>query len=129
MTRRRQAGFTLLEVLVALVIVALAITAALQSSSLSINAATKSSDATRAALQARSLLAEFGVSRELKVGALSGHLAPNATWTAHITERPSPTPLLQAYEIVLGVTFGASRVVLQTLRLTPTGAVPSRNTP
>jgi Tfp pilus assembly protein PilV len=116
-----QAGVTLLEVLVAFIIIAMATTVALEASSISINASTKSSDAAHAALRARSLLAEFGVSRPLEEQEISGRLDGNTTWTARISRLPSPTPLLRAHALSVTVVTGNSRVMLETHRLTPTG--------
>lgn len=118
-SRRRRAAFTLLEVLVAFVIIALAATVALRSGSLTIDASGKTSDATRAALQARSLLAEIGVSRPLREGAFSERLDAATRWTVRASKLPSPTPLLQAHAITLAVTVGRAKVVLETQRLTP----------
>ena len=117
--RRRQAAFTLLEVLVGFVIITLVATVALRSSSLSIDAASKTGDATRAALLARSLLAEVGFSRPLAEGAFTERLDEATSWTLRISDLASPTPLLRAHALSLEVTVGRARVVLETHRLTP----------
>ncbi|MDG2285760.1 MAG: type II secretion system protein [Alphaproteobacteria bacterium] len=119
-----QAGVTLLEVLVAFIIIAMATTVALQTSSISITASTKSSDAAHAALRARSLLAEFGVSRPLEEREISGRLDANTTWSARISRLPSPTPLLRAHALSVTVIAGKSRVMLETHRLSPTRKTP-----
>lgn len=119
-----QAAFTLLEVLVAFVIIAMTATVALQSGLLSIDASGKTGDATRAALQARSLLAEIGVSRPLREGEFSERLDATTRWTVRTARLSSPTPLLQAHAITLAVTVGRARVVLETHRLTPTEREP-----
>ncbi len=117
--RRKGAGFTLLEVLVALVIIALAATVALRSSSLAIGAADRSGTASHAALQARSLLSEIGVSRPLAEGVSEGRLEDGTAWRLAVAAHASPSPLLRAYDIVLTVTSGRSSVVLETRRALP----------
>jgi len=115
--RRRWAGFTLLEVLVGFVIIALAATIALQSSSLAIDVTGKSRDAARAALHGRALLAELGISATLSEGEFSGRLDDAREWKLSVTRAPSPTPLLAAHDISLAVTTGRARVVLRTHRI------------
>jgi prepilin-type N-terminal cleavage/methylation domain-containing protein len=117
--RRRWAGFTLLEVLVGFVIIALAATIALQSSSLAIDATGKSGDAARAALHGRSLLTGIGTTAPLREGEISGRLEDASEWTLTVTAAPSTTPLLRAFDIHLAVTTGRSRVVLESRRITP----------
>ena len=117
--RRRWAGFTLLEVLVGFVIIALAATVALQSSSLAIDVTGKAGDATRAALHGRALLAELGISAPLDEGEFSGRLDDASEWTLTVTRAPSPSRLLAAHDISLVVTTGGARVVLHTRRVTP----------
>lgn len=120
----RRTGFTLLEVLVGLAIIALAATVALQSSSLAIGVTGKSADAARAALHARALLAELGISRPLTAGTFSGVGDGETQWTLTVTNTPSPTPLLRAHDIVLAVKTGGARVVLETRRITPAADTP-----
>ena len=118
--RRRSAGFTLLEVLVGFVIIALAATIVLQSSSLSIDATGKSRDATRAALHGRALLAELGITTPLHEGKSAGRLEDASEWNLSVVRAPSPSPLLAAHDIHLAVTTGRARVILRTHRITPT---------
>jgi general secretion pathway protein I len=117
--RRRQGAFTLLEVLVAFVIIAMTATVALRSSSLSIDAASKSADATRAALHARSLLSEAGVNRPLRASEITGRMDETTSWTLRVSKLSSPTPLLDHHAITVSVTVGQARVVLETHRLAP----------
>lgn len=118
--RRRSDGFTLLEVLVGFVIIALAATIALQSSSLSIDATGKSRDAARAALHGRALLAELGITTPLNEGESAGRLEDASQWMLSVVREPSPSPLLAAHDIRLAVTTGRAQVVLRTHRITPT---------
>jgi prepilin-type N-terminal cleavage/methylation domain-containing protein len=120
----RQGGFTLLEILVGFVIIAMVTTVALQSSSFSIDASGKTGDATRAALQARALLSEFGVSRPLAEGEFTERLDDTTAWTLRVSKLPSSTPLLDAHALTLAVTTGRARVVLKTHRITPTWRAP-----
>jgi prepilin-type N-terminal cleavage/methylation domain-containing protein len=121
---RRQGGFTLLEILVGFVIIAMVTTVALRSSSFSIDASGKTGDATRAALQARALLSEFGVSRPLEEGEFTERLDDTTAWTLQVSKLPSSTPLLDAHALTLAVTTGRARVVLRTHRITPTQRAP-----
>ena len=117
--RRRWAGFTLFEVLVGFVIIALAATIALRSSSIAIDVTGKSGEAARAALHGRALLAELGISVPISDGDFSGRLDDASEWALSVTRAPSPTPLLAAHDISLVVTTGGARVVLHTRRVTP----------
>lgn len=114
----------MLEVLVAFVIISIVATVALRSSTLSITVVGKTGDATQAALRARSLLAEIGVSRPLTEGEFTERLGPNTQLTLRVSKLPSPTPLLRAHAISLAVTEGGARVVLETHRLTPAARAP-----
>ncbi len=118
---RNAAGFTLLEVLVAFVIIALAATVALRSSSVAVRSAEGGGSTAIAALQARSLLDEFGISRTLTEGRTEGVLENGMEWSIQAESRPSPSPLLRAYDITLSVTHGQARVVLETVRLLQAG--------
>ena len=122
--RRRQDGFTLLEILVALVIIAMLATLTLRAGSLSIDTANNTQDATRAALQARSLLSEIGVSRPLEDGESTEDFEGNARWTIKVLELESPTPLLRAHAVTVSVTSGRGEVVLKTRRLRPAARRP-----
>ena len=119
-TRRRwQDGFTLLEILVALVIIAMLATLTFRAGSLSIDTTNKTEDASRAALHARSLLSEIGVSRPLEDGEFIEGPEGNTRWTVKVFELESPTPLLRAHAITVSVTTGRGKVVLKTRRLSP----------
>lgn len=112
-------GFILLEVLVGLVLIGLALTVTFRAGSTAIGATTRSADAIRATLHARSLLAAYGVSRPLRPGSEDGRADPSTTWRAEIAERPSPSPLVRAFDISLHVTSGGHTSRLATTRLVP----------
>ncbi|MBT6138745.1 MAG: prepilin-type N-terminal cleavage/methylation domain-containing protein [Rhodospirillaceae bacterium] len=115
----REAGFSLVEVLVALAVAALIVSVLFEALSGAFRADGKSSGAVAAALTARSLLDEFGVSRPLSVGVQEGQLSDHATWKAKVSVLPSRTKSLQAYEIHLTVTRDGETVTLETVRLVP----------
>ena len=72
--RRRQRGFTLIEVLVAFAVLALALTMLLGTLSGATRQVRWSADAGRAALHAQSLLADTGVGEALQPGRRDGEL-------------------------------------------------------
>lgn len=123
----RQSGFSLLEVLVAFVILALSLGVIMRIFSTSLNNIGRSERATVAVEVARSALARLGVEEPLSEGELSGEDA-GYRWTATIrrhagaestVEMPNAPAL---YEIELAVstvaeTVGTPALTLRTLRL------------
>ena len=87
--RRRNRGFTLLEVLIALVILALAMTALVQSFSTGLDGINRGEARVIAILHARSKLAEFTARSELSEGDWSGEFANGYRWQA-ILAPPAP---------------------------------------
>lgn len=110
--RRRQArGFTLLEVIVAVVIAALCLSALAQVFATGVRAAGTASDYTRATTLAQSMLASAGVEKPLEDGADGGTTADGKlAWT--LTVAPEPTddvdalvrPPLELKRVVVRVT-------------------------
>ena len=87
---RRQQGFTLLEVIVAVVIAALCLAALSQVFATGVRAAGTSSDYMRAMTLAQSLLAGVGVEKAASDGSESGASSDGRlTWT--VTISPEPT--------------------------------------
>lgn len=72
MSRSRQHGFTLIEVIIAFALLALALTLLLGSLSGAARQVRNANDAGRAALHAQSLLAQVGVGRALQAGTRDG---------------------------------------------------------
>lgn len=84
-TRWNQQGFTLLEVLVAVMILALTLTALLQQFSLAQRAGVVSWDNTRAVLHAREKLEELKSRHELTEGTESGDFDDGYTWQTTVS--------------------------------------------
>ncbi|QDW67110.1 type II secretion system protein XpsI [Luteimonas granuli] len=128
---RPQAGFTLIEVLVAFAVLALALTFLLGTLSGATRQVRWSSDAARASLHAQSLLADAGVGEVLQPGREEGELedgryrwqlevAPYADplHPAAVLDDPFAPRLLQLrLELAWGEGGRAERLVVDSLRL------------
>ena len=130
--RTRQRGYTLIEVIVAFALLALALTLLLGTLSGATRQVRWSADAGRAALHARSLLAAAGVGEPLRTGEQAGELEDGRyRWTLRVVPWTDPSaaagPVALAadrlFELELDVRWGAGgpreRVQLRTLRLAP----------
>ena len=127
----RQAGYTLIEVLVAFVVLALALTFLLGTLSGATRQVRWSADAGRAALHAQSLLAEIGVGEALQPGRDEGELEDGryrwqlevAPWTDPLrpADQPQDPFAAQLQQLRLELAWGegapAQRLVLESLRL------------
>lgn len=91
MSRRRlQNGFTLLEVIVAVIIAALCIAALSQVFATGVRAAATSSDYMRAMTLAQSLLAGVGIEKSVSDGSETGATSDGRlTWTVTIDSEPT----------------------------------------
>lgn len=88
--KRRQQGFTLLEVIVAVVIAALCLAALSQVFATGVRAASTSSDYMRAMTLAQSLLAGVGVEKAPSDGSESGTSSDGRlVWTVTISSEPT----------------------------------------
>jgi general secretion pathway protein I len=136
--RRHARGFTLIEVLIAFVILAGSVLALMQLFSSGLTAAGRTDDFVRAVTHAESRLAEVAGQVEIAEGSTSGDVdAGRFRWTATVTPIPDPLPpaegqpvanlRIKLLEIVVTVEFGDSadagsngrNVTLRTLRLVP----------
>ncbi len=104
---RRAGGFTLLEVLVAFTILAIALTALIQAFSQGLRASTVAEERALAVLVARSIMAEVGSSIPLEQSEQSGDLEDGLGWQL-IIDSPQGDEFdlgegsdLRAYEITL----------------------------
>jgi len=109
--RRRQRGFTLIEVVVAFAILALSLGALYESFGGSLRRATAASKRELAALRAESLLAEFRGSAGLAPQPRSGQDADGNEW--RITSKPYPAELAErsawvAEAVTVEVSWGKS---------------------
>jgi general secretion pathway protein I len=130
---RRQRGFTLLEVIVAFAVLALALTLLLGTMSGAARQVRDAADSGRAALHAQSLLAQLGVGEALGPGNDAGEFEQGRyRWNLEV--RPWLDPLRAAnapldpaaprmLEIRLDVTWGEAgpreRLQLRSLRMQP----------
>jgi general secretion pathway protein I len=137
---RGQAGYTLIEVLVAFVVLALALTFLLGTLSGSTRQVRWSADAGRAALHAQSLLADVGVGEVLQPGHTEGELEDGRyRWQLDVTPYEDPLhpggPLQDPFaaqllrlrlELAWGNGARAQRLVLESLRMVqpPPGTEP-----
>ena len=129
-------GFSLLEILVALTLLALAMGVLMQIFSRGVNSAALADRFAKATMYAESKLATVGVEQELKETAAAGKFDDDFSWGLVVRPYQDPNPKepsvidyeklmpTQLYEIELKVTFTADdqreRVVnLSTLRLGP----------
>jgi len=110
---RRQRGYTLLEVLVAFAVLALALTLLLGTLSGSTRQVRWSTDAGRAALHAQSLLADVGVGQALQAGREEGELEDGRyRWQLEIAPWVDPLEPVAALDDPFGARLMALRLEL-----------------
>ena len=114
-TIRQQQGFTLLEVIVAVVIAALCLAALSQVFATGVRAASTSSDYMRAMTLAQSLLAGVGVEKATSDGSESGTSSDGRlTWTVTISAEPTDEaenpikPPLELKRVIARVVAGSA---------------------
>lgn len=124
--RRRSGGFTLLEVIVAFTILAVALTALLQAFSSGLRGLSGAGVSAVAVLHARSKVDELGVAAPLEPGEQGGTFDDGYRWDAVIREQEpahDAEPVVAgvvAYEIEVTITApDGAGVRLTTLRLAP----------
>jgi len=122
----QSAGFTLLEALIAIVILALSLSALLQLYSTGLRGVGSIDDHLRARLLAQSVMAEMSYDRRLRPGKLQGRFDQFA-WTLSITPFDDGQPAPQQvnpwtlHRLALTVTWSQGRrIELQTLRMLQT---------
>lgn len=110
--RRRQQGFTLIEIVVAFAIMAVGLGLAMQIATSALRQTRQAAEHTQAALNAQSLLDIAGVGERLQEGSESGEFEDGSRWELDV----SP------YEIVVGtespLDAGMSPIKLYRLQLT-----------
>jgi general secretion pathway protein I len=123
LARRREAGFTLLEVIVALAILGVAFALAMELLANGVRSAKASDDYTQAVLLARQKIAEISVTSSLKESADQGEFEGGFRWASEIQPLPQEEDDLpaQLYQVRVRVTWPGRRreksLDLYTLRM------------
>jgi general secretion pathway protein I len=108
-----QKGFTLLEVMIAMAILATVLVTVFHSQSQSIAMANESRARTTLALLAQSRMAEMEGQQNLSTGQTSGTFGddfPNYSWTATVTQPPGPgSSFLRKIEVAVVHDYYANR--------------------
>lgn len=118
-------GFTLLEILIAFAIMAVALGALMQAFSTGLESSSAARDYAVATMHARSKLEEVGITIPLEAGTATGRFQDGYRWRVDIAradaeaEAAEAVPL-DAYGVEVSVAWGDRRSVsLETLRLGP----------
>ncbi len=128
MEHRRQEGFSLLEVLVAFVILSISLGVLLQVFATGLRNAGTADDYTQATLYAESILATIGRETPLSEGQHSGPINDRFSWRSTVApytdDMPDPEKThVRAYRVEVEVFWDGlaqtRSVMLETLRLTP----------
>ncbi len=119
---RREAGFTLLEVILALAILGIAFTLAMELLATGVRSAKASRDYTQAVLLARQKMAEIAVTPNLEESADGGEFGGGFRWVSGIRPLPQEEDLpAQLYQVWVRVTWpgrrGEKSLDLYTLRM------------
>jgi prepilin-type N-terminal cleavage/methylation domain-containing protein len=127
--KRRRAGFTLVEVLVTMMLLAIVMPVIMKGISLGVMAASDAKRRTEAAGLAQAKLSELVASQEWASGNLSGDFSPNwpaYKWQAAVQAWPDDTSGTGIQELDLTVTWMSrgkpSSLMLSTLASTSTTA-------
>ncbi len=124
----REAGFTLLEVVVAFTVAALVVAAAFQVFGTAFGGSARAERQTLALLTAESKLAEVGHTLPLVPGTRNGDAAGDLRWTVRIVgegdarEANAPRGPLRSYSVSVTVRWGArdaEAVTLNSVRIGP----------
>ena len=129
-SRDSRAGFALVEVLAALVLVLLTLGVVYQAYGTAFDTSARAERVTEALLAAESKLTELGAMRPLRAGASSGTLADGYSWRAVVSAyreglRSDPDAMpVRAFDIEVTVAWGGrahQSVTLGTIRVVPRG--------
>lgn len=125
-----RAGFALVEVLAALVLVLMTLGVVYQAYGTAFDTSARAKHVTEALLAAESKLAELGAMRPLRAGASSGTLADGYSWSAVVSAYSAglrsdlDVMPVRAFDIEVTVAWGArahQSVTLGTIRVVPRG--------
>lgn len=103
MNKYSQSGMTLLEIVVALAVLALGLAALFDTIGLGTNLAARAEGERQAASAAQSLLAELGHSRPLADGIAQGQFPNGQNWQLAIEPMPGENPIVEAHHVRLTV--------------------------
>lgn len=122
--RARQQGFSLLEVIAAIAILAIAFAALMQVAGSSMSLTANAGERTEAALRARSLLDGAFVMEPLKAGDTSGTFDDRYRWHLVVSPwQPADQPAAdngpRLFRLDLTVSWGTRSAQFSTLRLAP----------
>ena len=106
---RRARGFTLIEMIAAFVIFAIAVGSLMQILTMSMGATRRSLDETRAALWAQSMLDNVGIGERIEAGSTNGEFDRNYRWEMDI-ELIDPQLIEATAEDTMGTAAVASQV-------------------
>ena len=129
-SRNSRAGFALVEVLAALVLVLLTLGVVYQAYGTAFDTAARAERVTEALLAAESKLTEIGATRPLRAGEFGGLLAGGYRWTAVVgayrggIRSDTDAMPVRAFDIEVTVVWGArahQSVTLGTVRVVPRG--------
>ncbi|WP_426286470.1 prepilin-type N-terminal cleavage/methylation domain-containing protein [Luteibacter sp. E-22] len=133
MTRTRQQGFSLLEVIAAIAVLAIAFAALMQVAGSSLSLTSRANERTQAALRARSLLDGAFVMEPVREGDSEGHFDDTYRWRMNVSryqppdEKPAADGFAAAgmYRLDLDVIWGRGgderHARFSTLRLAGSG--------
>ena len=133
MPARRQAGFSLLEVLVSLVVVALTVGAALRVYGQAADSASRGEQALSALMTAQSLLAEHGSTIPLKSGTSFGQTEPGLQWRSVISPYKGLDRLqtrrlpVRPFTVSVTVSWGVKKTRSLTLQALKIGGLPNEH--
>jgi len=125
---RRDAGFSLIEVLVSLAVAGIALGAAFVLFGTALRGNAQAERTTMATLIAESKLAEAGMAAPLRPGRTTGRIGDGYAWATEVRPYRPPgedadvTLPVRAFEVVVSVSWGddgRNPVSLRTLRLRP----------
>ena len=124
--RHEENGFTLIEVLVAMAILAVALAAILSAMTTGLRSASRAADATEATELAQSLLAQQEVSLPPEYGETNGSTADGDHWRVAVQPwAPNDEPQqIGAYRVVISVTRNGYTASFSTLLTGPVANAP-----